>query len=487
MLGLLVAVLTTPAAACVASSATPAKHVACADLDSLWLPEVTSMSAEPDTDGEAEGATGLPDFCRVKLTIRPHIGVEVWLPTTTYNHRFQAVGGGGFAGTITYGAMADALRDGYATSSTDTGHQVPDGSFALGPDGRLDNGLIEDFASRSLIEMTNKAKLLILAFYGQQANRSYWNGCSTGGRQGMMLAQRDPGAYDGILAAAPAINWDRFIPAEMWPQVVMRQELGGPIADCKLTAATNAAVARCDPYDGVTDGLIEDPRRCDFDATSLIGQSTPCGVFTAADAKVVNAIWNGPQTSSTRWYGLAKGAPLDALAGPQPFIVTEQYQRYWIEQNPQWDWKTLDYAGFDENFRASQKLFHDVIGTDDPNLSRFHAANGKLLMWHGWADQLIPPMGSVDYYDRVLRANDRAPDFARLFMAPGVYHCVGGPGPNTFDMFGALVQWVERGKAPDQIIASAANRTRPLCAYPKVARYKGTGDPNVAASFTCAR
>jgi hypothetical protein len=397
---------------------------------------------------------------------------------------------------ISYPAMAGALRSGYATASTDTGHQVRDGSFALGADGRLDQRLITDFASRSLVELTVKAKTLIRAFYGRTADFSYWNGCSTGGRQGLMLAQRLPGAYDGILAGAPAINWDRFIPAELWPQVVMQQDLGAPIAQCKLTAATEGAVARCDRFDGVVDGVIDDPRRCDFDVRSLIGQTTPCGTFTAADARAIQSMWDGPRTTGGRflWYGLSQGATLNALAGPVPFPIAENHTRFWVEQNPQLDWKTLDFAGFQRDFRTSQRLFSDVIGTDDPDLSGFRASGGRLLIWHGWNDQLIFPQGSVDYYQRVVDRMGgvrRVGEFARLFMAPGVEHCGGGVGPNTFDMFGALVNWVEHRAAPDRILASTLDngqvvRTRPLCAYPKAARYDGTGDPNSAASFACA-
>ncbi len=493
--GLLVIVLAAAVIAVVPGAASASGRVGCAELARLHLPEVSGVSAELVTDGEAAGMTGLPEFCRVVITVVPRIGIEVWLPTGTYNRRFQAVGGGGYAGIISYSAMANVLRAGYATASTDTGHQVRDGSFALGPDGRLDRQLITDFASRSLIELTVKAKALIRAFYGRPADFSYWNGCSTGGRQGLMLAQRLPGAYDGILAGAPAINWDRFIPAELWPQVVMRQELGAPIAQCKLAAATQAAVARCDRNDGVVDGVINDPRRCDFDPRSLIGQATPCGVFTAADARVIQAISDGPRTTDGRflWFGMPAGAPMGALAGPVPFPIAENHLRFWVEQNPQFDWRTLDHAGFERDFRASQRLFHGVIGTDDPDLSRFRASGGRLLIWHGWADHLIFPQGSIDYYQRVLDRMGgprRVDDFARLFMAPGVGHCGGGPGPNTFDMFGHLMNWVEHKSAPERIIASTVDngqivRTRPLCAYPNAARYDGRGDPNSAASFDC--
>jgi len=205
-------------------------------------------------------------------------------------------------------------------------------------------------------------------------------------------------------------------------------------------------------------------------------------------------VWDGARARNGKklWYGVEKGAPLNALAGPQPFVVAEQHQRYWVEQDPRWDWRTLDRAGFEQNFRTSQRLFRDVIGTDDPDLSRFRAGKGKLLMWHGWNDQLIFPRGTIDYYERVRAEMGDVSGFARLFMAPGVGHCSGGPGPDTFDVFGALVGWVERGTAPNRVLASTVDngevvRTRPLCPYPATARYDGTGDPDSAASFACLR
>lgn len=472
--------------------------VACDALDSLSLPDVTAITAELDTDGTAAGQSSLPAFCRVALTVAPQVKIEVWLPTqATYNSRFQAVGGGVYAGVISYSAMGGALRSGYATASTDTGHSTSplSGAFALNPDGTLNWGLIEDFASRSLFELTKKAKTLIDAFYGQPAAYSYWNGCSTGGRQGLMLAQRFPDGYDGILAGAPAINWDRFIPAELWPQVVMQRELGVPIAQCKLEVASQAAVSACDGLDGVVDVVLGDPRHCEFDASTLVGTHTPCGDITAADARVIQMIWDGPRGTdgSFLWYGLAKGAPLNALAGTNAFPIPVEHFRYWIKRDPAFDWKTLDYAGFEQSFRLSHHVFNDAIGTDNPDLSGFRDAGGKVLMWHGWSDQLIFPAGAIDYYDRVIKtlhSTEQVQRFARLFMAPGVFHCGGGTGPQVFDMFGALVRWVENSEAPDRIIASRVEnnvvvRTRPLCAYPYVARYDRKGDPNSADSFDC--
>lgn len=494
-----VAGVTSAKATAWSSQGAQAVPVPCDALDDLSLPDVSAITAQLVTSGSSDGQSNLPAFCRVAITVQQQVKIAVWLPTpATYNDRFQAVGGGGYAGSISFGAMANALRNGYATASTDTGHSssvTPGGSFALNPNGTLNWPLIEDFASRSLIELTKKAKTLIASYYGEDATYSYWNGCSTGGRQGLMLAQRFPEGYDGILSAAPAINWDRFIPAELWPQVVMQQELGGPIAQCKLGVASQAAVASCDGLDGVVDGVVDEPRRCDFDPRSLVGTGTPCGDFTAADARVLQMIWDGPRGSDGEflWYGLAKGAPLNFLAGTFPFPIATDHFRYWIEQNPAFDWHTLDYAGFEQRFRESQELFNGVIGTDDPDLSAFRDAGGKVLIWHGWNDQLIFPEGAIDYYERVIKtfhSTEQVQRFARLFMAPGVFHCGGGTGPQVFDSFAALRAWVESGDAPDQIVASRVEsgvvvRTRPLCAYPYVARYDRKGDPNSADSFDC--
>jgi len=469
----------------------------CERLAAVELGDVIAISAELETSGSAEGQGGLPEFCRVALTVDPAINIELWLPADQYNQRFQAVGGGGYAGEINFGGMAEALRAGYATASTDTGHvgHDLDGSFALTADGALNTPLIEDFASRSLIELSDKSRSLIAEFYGEPADYAYWNGCSSGGREGLMLAQSYPDAYDGILAGAPAINWDRFVPSLLWPQIVMDQEFGGPIDGCKLAEATNAAVDACDAVDGVTDGVLEDPRACDFDPVSLVGIDTPCGEFTETDAVVIQSIWEGPRSSSGEflWYGIARGAPLDELAGSTPFPIGVDYHRTWVQQDPTFDWRSLGYAGFEDAYRTSQDLFHDVIGTDDPDLASFRDAGGRLLMWHGWYDQLIPPEGSIDYHERVLetlRDTGEVAEFARLFMAPGVFHCGDGPGFTEFDAFGALVDWVETGRAPETITASRVEgggetATRPLCPYPIVATYNGTGDPDRASSFDC--
>jgi hypothetical protein len=479
--------------------------IACDQLGTIKLKDVSSITVQSVTTGSftppgAMALSNLPAFCRVSLVIKPQINIEVWLPTA-WNERFQAVGGGGYAGAISWPALATAIRAGYATASTDTGHNSATqtgGSFGLNADRTPNTQLIEDFSFRSLEELTTQAKELIRTFYSERPKYSYWNGCSTGGRQGLIQAQRLPGGYDGILAGAPAINWDRFIPAELWPQIAMKEEAGGPVGMCKLNTVTNAAIAACDSFDGVIDGVLEDPRQCHFDPIALqcaAGTTPDCNCLTPKEIGAVRKIWNGPQSSDGNrlWYGLTRGTPLGALSGGNAFNISSDHFRYWVERDKAFDWHKLDYAAFETEFQKSRAMFNRIIGSDDPDLRLFRRDGGKVLIWHGLSDQLIFPEGTVDYYERVI---DKAgglketQNFARLFLAPGVGHCGGGTGPSNFDMFGELVKWVESGQAPERIIASRMQnnqvvRSRPLCLYPKVARYTGNGSTDDAKNFVC--
>lgn len=495
-----------------AFSVTPVRP--CADLMNVPFHDATVTTASEVSGiftipspfpGFPPQTVPVPTFCRVALTVEPAVKIEVWLPKDTWNQRYRGEGGGGYAGSISYGGLVQGINAGYVTASTDTGHPASaGGTFALNPDGTLNNQLIFDFAERSLHEMVKKAKVLIFDYYGQRPLYSYWNGCSTGGRQGLMAAQRFPEEYDGYVIAAPAINWDRFIPAELWPQIVMNQELGVPIAPAKLSAFNAAAIAACDAQDGVADGVINDPRKCDYDPAASVCQpsSDPATCLTPAEANVVRKILNGPTDQKGRrlWFGLERGvSTFSGLVGSTaggdfaPFPIATTHFAYWIKQNPTFDWKTVTEAGFVGDFRESQRKFNEVIGTDDPDLHGVRRHGGKVLIWHGESDQLIFPRGTLNYYLRVLRANGgikHVGDFARLFMAPGVGHCAGGAGPNPVGTFDAVVNWVENGVAPDTLLASrtlpgGAIRTRPLCAFPKTAMWTGTGSTDDAANFVC--
>jgi hypothetical protein len=374
---------TVPGASAKAATDHSGPARSCESLVEVVQPDTTYTSAVY----YARTATK-PGHCRVELTVAPAINIAIALPDE-WNGRFQGVGGGGYAGVLSN--LDAAVTNGYAAGTTDTGHsreEMPIASFGLDEDGNLNWQLIEDFASRSLHEMTVKGKTLTEAYYGQDISYSYWNGCSTGGRQGLMEAQRFPNDYDGILAGAPAINWDRFIPAMLWPQLAMKQEAGGPIASCKFDLANAAAVDQCDSIDGVTDGVIGDPRRCEFDPTTLVGQHTACGEFSEADARAIQSIWDGARApdGSFLWYGQTPGTDNSRLAGPQPDPYPVSHIANWVKQDPDWDWTTVDYSEFEDIFNESSRRFNDVIGTDNPDLSSFSEAGGKVLIWHGWSD-----------------------------------------------------------------------------------------------------
>jgi pimeloyl-ACP methyl ester carboxylesterase len=492
-----------------ASRAHAAPASSCESLAKLSLPETTITSAQENTTGEFNAGSGfgggrlasLPAFCRVALTVQPQIRIEVWLPKDNWNGSYRGEGGGGYAGNISYGGLAEGLRNGYATASTDTGHPTSaGGTFALNADGSPNTQLIGDFAERSLRELATKAKAIINAYYGTPARHSYWNGCSTGGRQGLMAAQRFPEEYDGLAIAAPAINWDRFIPSELWPQIVMNKTVGGPIPPAKLALATKAAVAACDASDGVADGVLNDPRKCTYDPHALVckpdgGSRDAASCLTGPEADAIAKIWNGPTNASGRrlWFGLERGTPLNFLAGGTPFPIATAHAQYWVHQDPKFDWHTLSEADFEAELRESQKKLHDVIGTDEAKLDKFLKRGGKMIIWHGDADQLIFPRGTINYFERVRAANGgakRVDDSIRLFLAPGVGHCGGGDGPAPVGVFEDVVNWVEKGAAPKTVQASrkkpdGTTVTRPLCPYPTTAKWTGKGSADEAANFMC--
>ncbi|MGN9837250.1 DUF6351 family protein [Nonomuraea sp. H19] len=476
--------------------------------DTLTIPPVppfTDVVEIPD----------VPAYCDVTVTLtHPGVGdhakVRVWLPETGWTGRFQAVGGSAFAAGDYGAGLAGAIKSGYAAATTDAGvGTYLDTGWALNSDGEVNTALLTNFADRSQHEMAVVGKQVVNEVYGRPVSYSYWNGCSTGGRQGYMEAQRHPGDFDGILATAPAINWDEFEVATLWPQVVMNEENTFP-SPCELNAFNEAAVKACDPLDGAPDGLIGDPATCTFDPRKLIGKSVECDgeqeIITAADAAVVRKIWDGPRTPSGKklWSGIPIGAGFD-LAGTRidadgnrvgwPFPVPASWVATFLKRQPSYDLSTITYAEFAKLFEQSQAEYDTIIGTDDPNLSAFRRAGGKLLTWHGQADQLIPAQGTVDYRRRVELAMGgarRVDDFYRLFLAPGVAHCAGptSTGPAPTDALGALTAWVEQGKAPQTLSAALTDSsgktvTRELCLYPSVSRYAGHGDPADAGSYYC--
>jgi hypothetical protein len=496
---------------------------------------VTILSASAETAGSGPGAV---PYCLVKVQVPAAINIWVGLPMSgKWNGRWQSVGGGGYVGSVS--APTAALLEGYAAAATDTGHTggrpdlpVPllDGSFGMLAPGVPNTPLQIDFAYRSLHLMAVVGKQLVRAFYGQAPAYSYWNGCSTGGRQGLRMAQDYPGDYDGILAGAPAIHWDRFQAGQIWYQLVQLRDNGGPIGGgapailaAKTRLATDKAVAACDALDGVADGVLEDPRACGYraswDRTLTLPACTPSnpGCLTPGEASAIDKMWQGPVAcalpradgncpvpdAATRrlvgggnkrlWYPNTRGTDLTGLGGVAPFPIATEQPKFWVFFDPAWDWTVLDYDNYLPFFRESVARVGPLMASDDPDLAAFRRQGGKLLMWHGWSDQLIVPGGTIDYYERVTRrlGGDpaRTQRFARLFMAPGVAHCAGGSGPQPQGLFDALVDWVERGRPPERIAAATADgtRTRPLCPFPAMARWTGVGSTDDAANFVCAR
>jgi feruloyl esterase len=476
-------------------------QTACEALTKVTLANTTIDSAVVDP-----GDARTPPSCRIVATVThppagDQIKVFVGLPLKDWNGRFQGVGGGGFSGGSA-AAIRAPLAAGYAAGATDTGHEGGSGSFALDANGRLQWQLIRDNAYLGIHQMTVAGKALAAEFYGRAPRYAYFNGCSTGGRQGLSEAQRFPADYDGILSGAPAINWPKLHVEQLWGHLVML-EAKTLVPQCKYDAALAAAVAACDTLDAVKDGVLEDPRTCTFDPKALVGTTADgCSPFTAADADVIRKIWQGPQRrdGSFLWYGLPRGAPfaLSATGGTplagRPFAITLDWFRYFLLQDPKWEWTSLTHQRYEQLWDQSVEQYGAVFGTDNPDLTAFRDRGGKLIAWHGWADPLIYAGGTIDYYDRVQRQMGGAAKteaFMRLFMAPGVGHCAGGAGPQPSGQFEALVAWVEQGKAPDTIEAvirdqsGTVTRSRPLCRYPLVARYKGAGSTDLAASFEC--
>jgi len=471
----------------------------CESLASVMLPNTAIESAMVDANN--------PGICRVTaITTHPpspdKIRIWVGIPTANWNGRFVGTGGGGLVGGNPAG-VNQPVAQGFAAGATDGGHEGGAGTFALDANGRTNWEGIRNFAHVGIHEMTVTGKALTQAMYGVAPKYSYFNGCSTGGRQGMMEAQRYPQDYDGVVSGAPAINWNRFHVQHLWGPVVMNAT-NNPLASCKLAAATAAAIGACDGIDGVQDGVIEDPKRCPYDPKALVGTSAEnCGAFTEADANVIRKLWEGPRRDdgSFMWYGLPRGADLTALWSsrgdplrPQPFSIAMDWFRYFLTQDEKFDGNTVTPAAFERLWDQSVEQYGAVIGTDNPDLAAFRDRGGKAIVWHGWADPLISAEGTTDYYTRVeqqMGGLEKTTQFIRLFMAPGVEHCGGGSGPAPTGQLDALLAWVEEGKTPDILLAvrrdqsGAVLRSRPLCQYPLVARYKGTGSTDDANNFSC--
>jgi feruloyl esterase len=433
----------------------------------------------------------LPAHCAVAIVMRPssdsHIEAEVWLPAN-WNGKFQAVGNGGWAGTISYPAMTRALQEGYATASTDTGHKGGNSLFAIGHPEKL-----IDFGYRAVHEMTVQAKAIISAYYKQGARLSYWNGCSTGGRQGLMAAQRYPDDFDAIIAGAPANNHSRMNASRLAVSVPAVRDPAAAVPAAKLALVTRAVLDACDARDGVKDGFLNDPRGCTFDVARLqctTGDTESC--LTApqvetmkrayAAVKLTNGelVFPGKEPGSETAWAMVNGT-VDALSMSALQLA---------HGDPAWDPKTFDLT---RDLALVLEKVGYAVNAIDPDLRAFKARGGKLLLYHGWNDGLISAGNTVNYYDSVLKTMGRGQDdWVRLFMVPGMGHCQGGAGPDQVNWMASLERWRESGKAPDRIAAARvqANRvemTRPLCPYPQIAKYTGVGSTNDLENFVCGK
>ena len=521
----------------------------CESLATLSLPNTTIATAQiipagtfitpPNPyGGESlpERYKNLPTFCRVAAEIRPSpdssIKIEAWMPVTGWNGRYRGQGSGGFAGWINYPLLGDAVRRGYATAGTDLGHwgRSGDAAWALGHPEK-----VIDFGYRAIHEMTLKAKAIIRAFYGKNPEHSYFVGCSDGGREGLMEAQRFPDDYDGIVAGAPANYLTHLVTGAMWVVQATAQDPASYIPASKIPTISAAVLTACDAQDGLKDGILNDPSHCHFNPDTLLCKKDEAhNCLTALQVAALKKIYAGPRDSAGHhiFPGYMPGGEegpggwaLWIISGEEPgralwvannepgrsvlSIMGAGYFSHMVYERADWDPRSFN---LDRGVKDADAKTARVVNTTDPDLRPFRAHGGKAIIFHGWSDPAIPPLNSVDYYTSVVTkmGQHETDSFLRLFMVPGMQHCEGGPGPDTFgqestatpedpdhNIYMALERWVERGEAPSTIIATkyvddsdpvkGVRMTRPLCQYPQVAKYKGSGSTDDALNFVCTK
>jgi hypothetical protein len=459
------------------------------------------------------GVADVPAHCRVSGVLRPEIAFEVNLPAR-WNRRLYMIGNGGHAGEGPddpgrAAQRADALRDGFVMASTNTGHDArkePQATFVLSnPQKAI------DYAYRAVHLTVTTAKDIAEKYYSKDVSRSYWNSCSNGGRQGLIEAQRYPKDFDGIVANAPWADQTGFTIGAMWNQ---RALTDASVSAEKLALVASRVMAVCDGRDGLVDGLIDDPRRCDFDPARDVPQCSAgidgADCLTAAQADALKKVYGGVVSGGKPFFpgfmygseAVSPGAGGAMVSGwtnlitagptgnkPADFSLAESTMKYLVftPPKPDYDYRTFDFDRDTGLLDGWGKL----ANAKDPDLSAFRKRGGKLLMTYGWADSILMPLMGVNYYQRATEVNGpRTPEFFRLFMIPGMAHCGGGVGPDRHDPVSAIIDWVEKGKSPESMTASKVVngevvRTRPLCPYPQVARYKGEGSIDEAANFRC--
>ena len=484
-------------------------HKSCDALGKFRSKDIAQISAATMPAGSAA-----PAHCRVTGLLSPEIAFEVSLPAK-WNGRFYMIGNGGHAGE----ALDDpgrvvqrnqALELGFAFAQTNTGHDArkePGASFVMSnPQKAI------DYAWRAVHLTATTAKAITKDYYGKPISRAYWNSCSNGGRQGLIEAQRFPDDFDGIVANAPWVDQTGFTIGAMWNQKALS---AAPVTPAKLALVADKVMAKCDAIDGLKDGLIDDPRKCDFDPArdvpACAAGTDDADCLTPAQAEAIAKVYSGPISNGKPYFpgympgseavtpGLFGGGTgsgwLNVIVSTQPdakpadFNLAENTMRYLVHKPPQpdYDYKTFD---FDRDVHMLDEWSKEA-DAKNPDLSKFRKHRGKLIMTYGWADSILQPMAGVNYYERAVEKNgSNTMDFFRLFMVPGMAHCGGGVGPDRHDPMTAMINWVEKSKAPDSMVASRVVnnqvvRTRPLCPYPQVARYSGQGSIDEAANFHC--
>jgi feruloyl esterase len=471
---------------------------ACDSIRAMSLPNTTITSVQLVAAGpsgtQQQPGPVLPEHCRVAAVLKPssdsNIEMELWLPTRNWNGKFLAVGNGSWAGSISVSAVAEGVAEGYAAASTDTGHKGDTAEFAIGHPEKL-----TDFAYRSIHEMTLRSKEMIQRFYNRAPARSYFNGCSTGGWQGMAEAQRYPTDFDAMILGAPVYRRIHLHAQELQKVVeVTRDPQNRYVPPDKIQMVAKAVTAACDANDGVTDGLIENPQVCRFDPKTLAcGANGGANCLTPGQVTSLERIYADTRTSTGQFVypGHARGFELgwrmpEPGGGPRPTPPMSFAHLGHGDKN--WDWKTFD---LDKDLALAVENGGTIEATN-PDLSAFRNRGGKIIMYHGWNDPGPSPLDTIRYHDQVRQRMGNQDSWFRLFLMPGMGHCGGGAGPDQANFLGALERWVESGIAPDRITAAkVTNRqvtmTRPLCPYPQVAKWKGVGSTNDAENFVCAR
>lgn len=514
---------------------TPSAPQSCEKLSQLALPKAKVVSAQtveaggfPPPTAMSPWLAGSPDlykslgaFCRVVVEAAPSadssIKIEVWMPTEGWNGRFRGQGNGGFAGEIDYRRLGLAVQQKYASAATDTGHAAggTDARWALSHPEK-----VIDFGYRAIHEMTQTAKTVITAFYGNSAQHSYFDNCSNGGRQALMEAQRFPQDYDGIISGAPANYWTHLLTKALADSQATTVDRASYIPASKIPALARAVNSACDAQDGVTDGVLNDPRQCKFDPAVLLCKSEESNeCLTGPQIATLKKLYEGPHDAKGAliFPGYLPGAEEGDggwglwITGRAPgqslmFAFGTGYFSNMVYEKADWDYKGTKVG---DGLIAAERKTGKILNATDSNLAAFKARGGKLILYHGWNDAAISALNTINYYKAVeSKMGQKETDaFSRLYMVPGLQHCGGGPGANSFGQLGmgapdpkqnmevALEEWVEKGTAPSAIVATkyvddepskGVKFTRPLCPYPQVAKFKGTGDPNDAANFVCA-